>query len=420
MRICLKSRASLEMRKAPMNSKTYILAALTLLADPFASRAQQSPDANRQITQPQTTPPRNVSSSSRQGYVGDQSCRSCHAERAESYSHTAHYLTSRLPDKDSISGSFAEGKNVLTTANRALSFRMESKPDGFYQSSVWEIPPVTSVRTERMDVVIGSGRKGQTYLHWKDGRLFELPVSYWVDLDSWVNSPGYRDGVADFDRPVIPRCLECHATYAGNIAGSPPPNQYKPASLVEGISCERCHGPGREHAEAMKTNKTAGEIVNPAKLTRERQTEVCAQCHAGHGKSLAAAFSYVPGEPLDKYLQRDQPDPGAPVDVHGNQVALLQMSRCFQSSAQMTCSTCHDVHTPQRDAASFSSHCLTCHKMQNCGEFAKQGEKIAENCIDCHMPLQRSNLIISDSNGKQTRAVVRNHWIKIYPEVRTP
>ena len=269
--------------------------------------------------------------------------------------------------------------------------------------------------------MIGSGRKGQTYLCWKGTRLFELPISYWIDLGSWVNSPGYRDGVADFDRPVIPRCLECHGTFAETVAGPPPPNQYKPTSVIVGISCERCHGPGRQHVESMKAKKsTDASIINPAGLMRDRQIEVCAQCHAGHGKSQSAAFSYIPGETLDKFLKRDQPNPGAPVDVHGNQVALLQMSRCFQASAEMSCSTCHDVHTIQREAAVYSVQCLKCHKEINCGEFAKLGEKIAEKCIECHMPVQPSNLIISDSNGKQTRASVRNHWIKIFPETRTP
>jgi hypothetical protein len=318
-------------------------------------------------------------------------------------------------------GSFAEGRNILNTGNPALSFRMDSKPDGFYQSSVWQIPPVTSERTERIDVVIGSGRKGQTYLYWKARRLFQLPVSYWVDLDSWANSPGYRDGVADFDRPVIPRCLECHATYAESVPGPPPPNQYKPATLVEGISCERCHGPGRTHAEAMKANKSAAAslIVNPAKLARDRQIDVCAQCHAGHGKSFAPPFAYTPGQPLDKFLQRDIPAPGAIVDVHGNQIALLQMSRCYQSSAQMSCSTCHNVHTTQRDAAAFSSRCLTCHKIESCGQYAKMGAQIADRCIDCHMPNQQSNVIVSIFNGRQTKPSVRTHWIKVYPEART-
>lgn len=403
-----------------MDTANFILATLLFLTFSIFTGAQQSAVASPQGSRPQSTTSTVEINASRQGYVGDEACRACHSEKVEIYFHTAHHLTSRLPTKDSIAGSFAEGKNILKTSNPALYFRMESKPEGFYETSVWEIPPVTSTRSERIDVVIGSGRKGQTYLYWKDGRLFELPVSYWVELESWVNSPGYRDGVADFDRPVIPRCFECHATYAETIAGPPPPNQYKPASLVAGISCERCHGPGSVHVEAMAANKSVGAIANLARLTRERQVEVCAQCHAGHGKPLAAAFSYLPGEPLDKYLQRDRPDPGSAVDVHGNQVALLQMSRCYQSSAEMSCSTCHDVHTPQREAAGFSDHCLKCHKSENCGEFSKLGEKIARNCIDCHMPVQASNLIISDFHGKQTKAKVRNHWIKVYPETRTP
>ncbi|MGA7707494.1 MAG: multiheme c-type cytochrome, partial [Acidobacteriaceae bacterium] len=93
---------------------------------------------------------------------------------------------------------------------------------------------------EPIDVVIGSGEKGQTYLYWKGDRLFELPVPYWATL-GWVNSPGYRDGYSDFDRAIIPRCLECHATY---FKSQPPPfNRFDPVGYSLGIQCEVCHGP---------------------------------------------------------------------------------------------------------------------------------------------------------------------------------
>jgi len=357
-------------------------------------------------------------SPNREGYAGDEACRTCHSEKLENYFHTAHHLTSRLPTKDSIAGSFASGKNILKTSNAGLYFHMESKPDGFYQTSMSAFPPVAPIRSERMDIVIGSGRVGQTYLFWKDDRLFQLPVSYWIDLGSWVNSPGYRDGIARYDRPVIPRCLECHMTYAQELVGQSPPNRYKQASLVMGISCERCHGPASAHVAAVTKEKSLGVIVNPAKLTRERQIEVCAQCHSGKRNPLLPSFSYVPGEPLDDFL--DPPDPNAKMDVHGNQVSLLQMSRCFQNSAELTCSTCHNVHQVQREAAGFSDHCRKCHRPETCGEFSKLQEKIVGGCVDCHMPVQPSSLIILNSNGKQTRAMKRSHWIKIYPGPQTP
>ena len=107
--------------------------------------------------------------------------------------------------------------------------------------------------------------------------------------------------------------------------------------------------------------------------------------------------------------------PGTAVQP-GNQVALLARSRCFQSSGTMTCSTCHDEHAPERAAASYSNHCLTCQEPDKCGMYAKLGAPIATNCIDCHMPVQQSKLIVSDVNGRDVNANVRNHWIKVYGE----
>jgi hypothetical protein len=161
-------------------------------------------------------------------------------------------------------------------------------------------------------------------------------------------------------------------------------------------------------------------LTDLAKLARDRQMDVCAQCHGGRRIPRTAAFSYLPGESLDDYYRRDIANPGTTADVHGNQVALLQMSRCYQSSSYLVCSTCHDVHQVQRDAAALSDRCLRCHRPEACGEFHKLKERIRGGCVDCHMPVQASNLIISNSNGKQTRAMVRSHWIRVYADSRTP
>ena len=162
------------------------------------------------------------------------------------------------------------------------------------------------------------------------------------------------------------------------------------------------------------TERTYGghSIVNPAALSRDRRVEVCAQGHGGIGESVGPAFSYVPGQPLENYIRLQRPDPNAAVHVHGNQVALTQRSRCYQNS-EMICTTCQEVHEPERAAAAYSDKCLKCHNDSTCGEFAKLGARIRDNCIDCHMPVQESNL-----NGKQIKARMRNHWIKVYGAAR--
>jgi hypothetical protein len=109
------------------------------------------------------------------------------------------------------------------------------------------------------------------------------------------------------------------------------------------------------------------------------------------------------------------PGPDAKLDVHGNQVALLERSRCYRSSPDMSCITCHDVHAPERPAAEYSDRCLGCHKPESCGLYPKLGADIAKNCVDCHMQVQESDVIVSAVGGKQVKMRIRNHWIKVYP-----
>jgi hypothetical protein len=356
----------------------------------------------------------------RLAYVGDSVCRSCHQEKAKTYLQTAHHLTTSWPSQRTMKGSFTPDSNVLKTSNPYLSFKMTASPDGYFQSAEEDLSATKKVsRTERIDIVSGSARKGQSYLFWKGDQLFQLPVTYWTETDSWVNSPSYPDGSPHFDKAIIPRCLECHASYFEWLP--PPVNRYRKTSLVLGIFCEKCHGPGREHvarhrAKAALPPGTSEAIVNPASLSRDRQIDVCGLCHSGNGTPIQPALSFLPGNALEDYIDIPYSGPEDAVDVHGNQVQLLRRSKCFRSTTTLTCSTCHDVHTTQVDAASFSSHCLSCHQPRQCGQFGKVGDQIARNCIDCHMPLQESRVLFSNTNGKKLMPKVRNHRIGIYAD----
>jgi Cytochrome c554 and c-prime len=311
----------------------------------------------------------------------------------------------------------------MTTFNPELTFRMEARDGHFYETAIRHENARVTERKERIDLVIGSATKGQTYLYWKQNGLFELPVSYWTQLDRWVNSPGYVDGSADFDRPVLPRCLECHAAYFQPMTSAPSENRYAKDNFVLGISCERCHGPGAEHVENHSANSarsTGTKPMPPLRLSRDRQVDVCAQCHGGAGEPIAPAFSFRPGEPLSDYVRLQPPNASDRLDVHGNQVNLLERSRCFQGSPEMSCSTCHDVHEPERAAPDYSAKCLGCHRVDQCGMVRKVGTRIASNCIDCHMPVQASNKLVLDADNQRLQANVRNHWIRVYQNVSPP
>jgi hypothetical protein len=198
-------------------------------------------------------------------------------------------------------------------------------------------------------------------------------------------------------------------------------NRFDSTGAILGITCERCHAAGREHVvreRSVLRRVREPAIVNPARLSRVRQMEVCAQCHAGVGGPKTQPFMYVAGQPLEDYLHVTWRNAvGTTVDTHGNQATALAQSACFRSS-QMTCETCHDPHRTERDPVALSGRCMTCHKEQSCGLFRTRGHAIAGRCVDCHMPLEASSRVVSDdlARGAGLAQQARSHWIRVYPE----
>lgn len=353
-------------------------------------------------------------------YAGAAACAECHQKQAKAYATTPHALDSSLASAQTILGGFTPDQAVMRTNNPNLIFVMVSAPDGFYQSAVnLADPQHRSLDLKRFDIVVGSGRHGQSYLYWKGDDLFELPVSYWTEGHRWVNSPGYPDGELHWERAAGPRCLECHASY---FTWKPmPTNRYEKDSLVLGIDCERCHGPGAKHvarersATPPHTGSAEEAIVNPARLSRDQQMSLCSLCHSGKSPPVKNPMSYVVGDDINDYLKITPPPRDAPVDVHGNQVGAIEQSKCF-SSGKLTCSTCHNVHETQESADAFSRHCLTCHQVKACGRYRSMGASIQGRCVECHMPPLKSNLIKTVNGGEQSVLTLRAHRIAIYPE----
>lgn len=355
-------------------------------------------------------------------FAGSASCGSCHRDIYEHHLHTAHYLTSHTAEEAFIKGSFAPGKNAYAF-NRSVVVAMEKRTDGFYQVEYFRDE---EKKAKRFDIVVGSGTMGQSFLHWDEGKLFQLPITYFRAADRWSNSPGFPDKVV-FNRVITSRCMECHTTFA-EVVSEPEqqPEVFNPQHTIYGVDCEKCHGPAAEHV-AFQTGhpaeKTAHYIVNPAHLSRQQNLDLCASCHGGRLTKTQPSFSFTAGDRLSDYFVVDTttPDPDH-VDVHGNQYALLRASKCFRSSLTMTCNTCHNTHENERgNVALFSQRCMSCHTEGHdaiCPLQKTEGAIIKNNCIDCHMPLQASKAIAVQLEGdaEPVAAQIRSHFIRIYPD----
>ena len=108
-------------------------------------------------------------------YAGSQTCRKCHQQVYDSYVQTAHYNTSSNVLPVAVQENFEQGRNVFKF-NDSTEVVMEKIDGKFYQSYFRGGKKLLS---HPFDIVVGSGRKAQTYLYYNDKKkISQLPISY--------------------------------------------------------------------------------------------------------------------------------------------------------------------------------------------------------------------------------------------------
>jgi tetratricopeptide (TPR) repeat protein len=368
------------------------------------------------------------------GYMGPQACAECHARRVNEFLATSHYRTCRLPQSDLMPVGFTPGHGTYRTRDPGLRFEMTREGSAFLQTAVRATPAGERRTTERIDLIYGAGAADEVYLSWHGDKLYELPMAWLHPLNQWGASPFDRyGGGGEFARDMTPRCVECHNTWFEHVAGSH--NQYFRDNIILGVTCEKCHGPGREHVayhKAHPEDQTAHAIVHPGHLTRELQLDVCAQCHTNATKRRGPAFSYRPGQPLTAFFRITRSD--HPENDHvANQVKYLRQSKCFQKTETLTCTTCHNPHRSRssfpsplggeggvRGSDSDQRSCLKCHQPKDCAEQERLPVAVRGNCVGCHMPAHyKINVSFHTEDDEFVPPITRHeHRIAIYPAAR--
>lgn len=362
-----------------------------------------------------------------ENYAGSAKCMKCHSDIYSSYLHTAHYVASIPADSATVHGSFNADSNTfyLTPTQKVV---MEKHNGAMFQT-YYKNGKIKE--SHRFDMVLG-GVKGESYLSWNGNELSQLPISYYTNERQWLLSPRYDPRYINFHRTITSRCMECHASYIGDQAnteqGLTGAEQFDKSTLVYSIDCERCHGPGAEHVAFQTDNpsvKTSKYMVSYNSLPRARRMDMCGTCHSGNKSAvLKPTFEFSPGDTLSNFKL-----PGfetgihtAGVDVHGNQMQLLESSKCFINS-NIDCATCHNTHQNQRgNTLLYTQKCLNCHNTVKHSflktESIADQEFMRSNCINCHMPLLASKAIISATLNKPVSIdiTVHTHSIAIYPE----
>lgn len=338
-------------------------------------------------------------------YVGKETCRSCHNDKYETYIHTGMGLSfdSASPAKSAADFSghpsiydkyrdFYYRPFLLHDSLMLLEYRLEGKD-------------TVHKRLERIHYIIGSGQHTNSHLLQVNGYVFQAPATWYAQDKRWDLPPGFEGGKnTRFSRLIGLECMSCHNAMPQFDFSSE--NRF--TRIPDGIDCERCHGPGELHVqEKLKGNlvDTAKEIdytiVNPGKLSWERQVDVCQRCHLQGNAVMKEGKDFTqfrPGMVLrdfwEVYMPRFEGN-----DEHfimASHAQRLQMSECFiksnsgreGASMNFTCITCHNPHVSVKATGKhvFNDACGRCHQKEDCTEDQKVLLRAEFNCVSCHMP----------------------------------
>ncbi|HTB11463.1 MAG TPA: tetratricopeptide repeat protein [Bryobacteraceae bacterium] len=351
-----------------------------------------------------------------QGYVNTRQCFACHASIFQSYRETGMAKSFARPRPENTVEDYTN-KNRFYHAPSGTYFEMIQRGADYFQLryQIGYEGKRTNVEETKIDYFLGSAIHARAYLHRStDGRLLQLPVTWYSEKGGyWWMAPGYDTADHVYgQRAITYDCIFCHNGYEAIPAsharlGDEPVYS---GDLPEGVDCQRCHGPGRNHIQAAskagaKPEEIRAAIVNPAKLAPDREAEVCLQCHLQTTEfSLPHVvkrydrgdFSYRPGQPLGDFELAFDYTPGTERDNWFQNVSTasrLRMSQCFlKSNGALKCTTCHDPHNirhGEESADHYNAVCRQCHAAKFSALVVANKHTAETGCTGCHMPLRR-------------------------------
>lgn len=373
-------------------------------------------------------------------YVGINTCRLCHQDIYNTFIETGMGKSFDVATKQKSAGDYHTSEVYDKTGDfhykafwdkdslKFLEYRLEGK-DTVYK------------RLETVNYIIGSGQHTNSHIQSVNGYLNQMPMTFYTQKKQWDLPPGFENGHnSRFMRKIGLECMSCHNSYPDFVLGSE--NKYN--AVEKGIGCERCHGPGSIHvAERSKGTKVDTSkyidysIVNPAKLSIDKQFDICQRCHLQgntilkEGKSF---YDFKPGMKLSDYMTVFLPKYKHADDefIMASHADRLKQSQCFIKSSEkakvtkslkpykdaLTCITCHNPHLSVRKTNKevFNDACRQCHSGQKTGNSEQLAalkpstkycfvptEKTA-NCVSCHMPRSGSTDI--------PHVTVHDHYIR--------
>ncbi len=367
------------------------------------------------------------------GYVGSQTCASCHATTLADWQGSDHAKAMAVATPESILGDFSD----VAVANRAETARFRREGGRFLVETQGKDG---KLETFAISHSFGWQPLQQYLVTFPDGRLQALPWAW----DTRAQAQGGQRWFHLYGDQTIPpgdalhwtgriqnwnfMCAECHSTAVkkGYDAAS---NSFRTTYSEISVGCENCHGPGAGHvawAAAGKAGDPALKGFEAAAAKRRAvdwtpdpatgspaasvarppgdEVEMCARCHQRRG---TISEDWKPGRSIvDTHLPALLTS--GLFEADGQMIDEVFTDQTFRQSKMyakgVICSDCHDVHSGKLKAKG-PLVCSQCHDQQRFAAATHTGHQPglgAPDCVTCHMPA-RTYMVIDKRHDHSFR-----------------
>jgi len=373
-----------------------ILAAIVMIVGSWPWRREPKPEL---LSRSSGDPSSSLGSGQERiaNYLGEAACLECHPGESALQGRSGHGRTLRRAERSPIIA-WLNGKSVSDPKYPDVRWSYQVRDKRLI------VERTIGGRTESLalDYGLGSGKHGVTFVAIQgektelDPSGMEHRLSYLANSPRLAITPGQEgsprvrhhgdtaESVA-FGHPLgrdrLKECFGCHATLTSTVA----PNRLETATLLPNVSCERCHGPGRDHVDAARRGETDLNMrMGHDRVQPWVEVNLCGECHR---LPRSVSFSSI------------SPDNPGIVRFQGVGVS---MSACYAKGlGGLRCTTCHDPHDrASSDHTHYEAACLSCHRSAPAQKACPISP--AKNCIGCHMPRR-------DVPGNGT---FTDHWIR--------
>ncbi len=323
-------------------------------------------------------------------FLGDDACKKCHEEAYKDWEGSHHNKAMQLANRQTILAGF----NGERFTSQGVTSRFYSKgeeffvntegPDGKYHDyKIVYTFGITPLQQYIVEFPNGRYQCLRTAWDTEKNKWFDLYPDFKVVHSEWLH---WSRGGLNWNT----MCSDCHSTNVRKNynAGT---NGYDTKFALINVSCEACHGPGKQHVDEAtrlgKDYKPSGLMQMTAKTEPKELVDQCARCHMRR-EQISELFNFE-GTMLDHYFpqlitERLYHIDGQILDedyVYGSFV----QSKMYQNNI-----SCKDCHNPHSLELKFEGNnlCAQCHIPEKYDtpkhHFHEVGSEGGQ-CINCHM-----------------------------------